>query len=106
VIRTFLDAGVLITAFRSRNAASTPALTLLDDLERVCVTTDYVHLEVLPQPSSLGSRKPSYQKPSRKRAKLALRPWMRSMLPLPNVPAWRSSSPWSVRPSPCFASLD
>jgi predicted nucleic acid-binding protein len=50
VIRTFLDAGVLIAAFRSRNAASTPALTLLDDPERVFVTTDYVRLEVLPKP--------------------------------------------------------
>jgi predicted nucleic acid-binding protein len=50
VIRTFLDAGVLIVAFRSRNAASTPALTLLDDPERVFVTTDYVRLEVLPKP--------------------------------------------------------
>jgi predicted nucleic acid-binding protein len=50
VIRTFLDAGVLIAAFRSRNAASTSALTLLDDPERVFVTTDYVRLEVLPKP--------------------------------------------------------
>jgi hypothetical protein len=50
VIRTFLDAGVLIAAFRSRNATSTPALTLLDDPERVFVTTDYVRLEVLPKP--------------------------------------------------------
>ena len=50
MIRTFLDAGVLIAAFRSRNAASTPALTLLDDPERIFVTTDYVRLEVLPKP--------------------------------------------------------
>ena len=48
MIRTFLDAGVLIAAFRSRNATSTPVLTLLDDPERVFVTTDYVRLEVLP----------------------------------------------------------
>jgi len=50
VIRTFLDSGVLIAAFRSRNTVSTPALTLLDDPERVFVTTDYVRLEVLPKP--------------------------------------------------------
>ena len=50
MIRTFLDAGVLIAAFRSRNDASTPALTILDDPERVFVTTDYVRLEVLPKP--------------------------------------------------------
>jgi predicted nucleic acid-binding protein len=50
VIRTFLDSGVLIAAFRSRNEVSTPALTLLDDPERVFVTTDYVRLEVLPKP--------------------------------------------------------
>jgi predicted nucleic acid-binding protein len=49
VIRTFLDSGVLIAAFRSRNTVSTPALTLLDDPERVFVTTDYVRLEVLPK---------------------------------------------------------
>ena len=50
MIRTFLDAGVLIAAFRSINAASTPALTLLDDPERVFVTTHFVRLEVLPKP--------------------------------------------------------
>ena len=50
MIRTFLDSGVLIAAFRSRNTVSTPALTLLDDPERVFVTTDYVRLEVLPKP--------------------------------------------------------
>lgn len=50
VIRTFLDAGVLIAAFRSRNTVSTPALTLLDDPGRVFVTSDYVRLEVLPKP--------------------------------------------------------
>ncbi len=50
MIRTFLDAGVLIAAFRSRNEVSTPALTLLDDPERAFVTTDYVRLEVLPKP--------------------------------------------------------
>ena len=49
MIRTFLDSGVLIAAFRSRNTVSTPALTLLDDPERVFVTTDYVRLEVLPK---------------------------------------------------------
>ena len=50
MIRTFLDAGVLIAAFRSRNTVSTPALTLLDDPGRVFVTSDYVRLEVLPKP--------------------------------------------------------
>ena len=50
MIRTFLDSGVLIAAFRSRNTVSTPALTLLDDPERVFVTTDYGRLEVLPKP--------------------------------------------------------
>jgi predicted nucleic acid-binding protein len=49
VIRTFLDSGVLIAAFQSRNTVSTPVLTLLDDPERVFVTTDYVRLEVLPK---------------------------------------------------------
>jgi len=49
VIRTFLDSGVLIAAFRSRNTVSIPVLTLLDDPERVFVTTDYVRLEVLPK---------------------------------------------------------
>ena len=50
MIRTFLDSGVLIAAFRNRNTVSTSALTLLDDPERVFVTTDYVRLEVLPKP--------------------------------------------------------
>jgi len=43
VIRTFLDAGVLIAAFRSRNAVSTLALTLLDDPGRVFVTSVFSH---------------------------------------------------------------
>lgn len=50
MIRTCLDSGVLIAAFRSRNETSTPALALLDAPERVFVTTDYVRLEVLPKP--------------------------------------------------------
>ena len=115
MIRTFLDSGVLIAAFRSRNTVSTPALALLDDPERAFVTTDYVRLEVLPKPLhfrreteaefyeaffaaaelvevSQALVSAAFEEADR----LVLRPWMRSMLPQPNAPAWMSSSPWSA----------
>lgn len=48
--RTYIDAGVLITAFRGEAAAARRALEILDDPERCLVASDYLQLEVLPKP--------------------------------------------------------
>jgi predicted nucleic acid-binding protein len=49
VTRTFLDAGVLIAAARGGGVIAMRAHTILDDPERVFVTSDYVRMEVLPK---------------------------------------------------------
>jgi predicted nucleic acid-binding protein len=48
-MRTFIDAGVLIAASRGIDAVSHSAMVVLDDPERVYVTSDLVRLEVLPK---------------------------------------------------------
>lgn len=48
MIRTFLDSGVLLTAWRGLDA--TVALMILDDPNRSFVTSDLVKLELLPKP--------------------------------------------------------
>jgi len=48
VIRIFLDAGVLIAAIRGTPEIADRALALLEDLERLFVSSDFVQLEVLP----------------------------------------------------------
>ncbi len=47
---TYIDAGVLITAFRGEAAAARRALEVLDDPNRTLVISDYLQLEVLPKP--------------------------------------------------------
>ena len=47
--RTFLDAGVLIAAIRGTPEIAERALALLDEPERVFVSSDLVQLEVLPK---------------------------------------------------------
>ncbi len=47
--RTFIDSGVLIAASRGIDAVSHTAMGVLDDPERVYVTSDLVRLEVLPK---------------------------------------------------------
>jgi len=49
VIRTFLDAGVLIAATRMTGVMGVKALALFNDADRVFVTSDFVRLEVLPK---------------------------------------------------------
>lgn len=48
--RTFVDACVLIAAARGNEQVSPAAMAILDDPERVYVTSDFVRLEVLPKP--------------------------------------------------------
>ena len=49
MIRTFLDAGVLIAATRMTGAMGVKALALFNAADRVFVTSDFVRLEVLPK---------------------------------------------------------
>jgi predicted nucleic acid-binding protein len=48
-IRTFIDASLLIAAARGNQDISDRALEMLDDPGRSYVTSDFVHLEVLPK---------------------------------------------------------
>ena len=49
--RTFIDAGVLITAFQGREPDASKALAILDDPDREFVATSLLKLELLPQPT-------------------------------------------------------
>jgi hypothetical protein len=49
LIRTYLDAGVLIAAARSATRLSESALVILDDTGREFVASDYLKLEILPK---------------------------------------------------------
>jgi predicted nucleic acid-binding protein len=48
-IRTFLDSGVLITAFKGQPLAGAPAAAVLKDPNRIFLSSPYVHLEVCPK---------------------------------------------------------
>ncbi len=50
VKRTYIDAGVLIMAFQGQDPAWQRALAVLEDPDRRLVVSDYLRLEVLPQP--------------------------------------------------------
>ena len=50
MIRTFLDASVLIAAIRGAPIPIERALGVLNDPERVFIASDFVRLEVLPKP--------------------------------------------------------
>jgi predicted nucleic acid-binding protein len=49
VTRTFLDAGVLIAAIRGTPELADRAMELINDLERLFVSSEFVQLEVLPK---------------------------------------------------------
>lgn len=49
--RTYLDANVLIAAWRGDTQSRAWARAVLDDPQRHFVVSDFVHLEVLPKPS-------------------------------------------------------
>lgn len=51
--RTYIDANLLIEAFRGTSPGAEKALRVLDDPERRLVVSDYVRLEVLPKPTFL-----------------------------------------------------
>ena len=49
MIRTFLDAGVLIAAVRGQEDEAACALAMLEDPERSFITSDFLKMEVLPK---------------------------------------------------------
>lgn len=51
MIRTYVDSGVLIEAFRASGPLAVPALAILNDPNRTFVTSEFVRLEVLPKPT-------------------------------------------------------
>jgi predicted nucleic acid-binding protein len=55
--RTFVDAGVLIAAASGEHALSEQALAILDDPDRIYVSSDFVRLEVLPKSVYHGRRR-------------------------------------------------
>lgn len=48
--RTYIDANVLIAAFRGEEQVAQRAFQVLDDPDRKLVVSDYLRLEVLPKP--------------------------------------------------------
>ena len=51
MIRTFVDSGVLIEAFRGSSAIAASALAILNDVNREFATSEFVRLEILPKPA-------------------------------------------------------
>lgn len=49
--RTYIDASLLIAAFRGEEQVAQRALRVLDDPDRRLVVSDYLRLEVLPKPT-------------------------------------------------------
>ena len=49
-IKTFIDANVLIAAFRGQPHISEKAFMIIDDPKREFIANDYLKLEVIPQP--------------------------------------------------------
>lgn len=48
--RTYIDANLLIAAFRGKGKLGQRAIEILDDPDRILVTSDAVRLEVQPKP--------------------------------------------------------
>lgn len=49
MIRTFVDSGVLIAAARGTDEVAAKAFEVLDDPQRMFITSDFIRLEVLPK---------------------------------------------------------
>ena len=57
IIRTFLDAGVLIVAHRGERRLQDAALSILEDEERVFLASRFLELELLPKPTYFRNHK-------------------------------------------------
>ena len=51
MILTYLDTGVLIAAFRGENIIAEKALVILEDAQRLFISSDILKLELLPKPT-------------------------------------------------------
>lgn len=49
-VRTYVDSSVLIAAYQGSHVLSARALSILDDPDRQFLVSDFLRLEVLPQP--------------------------------------------------------
>jgi predicted nucleic acid-binding protein len=49
MVRTFLDSGVLLAAIRSAGRDRERALQILEDPDRIFLTSPFVHLELVPK---------------------------------------------------------
>ena len=54
-LRTFIDSGVLLAAFKAGGEWAENALAILGDPERQFVSSDFVRLELLPKPICYGN---------------------------------------------------
>lgn len=54
-LRTFIDSGVLLAAFKAAGELAENALAVLGDAERRFVSSDFVRLELLPKPICYGN---------------------------------------------------
>lgn len=57
MIKTYVDSGVLIEAYRSVSPLAALALAILTDPNRTFVTSEFVRLEVRPKPAYFGRAK-------------------------------------------------
>lgn len=57
MIKTYVDSGVLIEAYRSVEPIASLALAILTDPDRSFVTSEFVRLEVRPKPVYFGRTK-------------------------------------------------
>ena len=55
-MRTFIDSGVLIAAWRGEPAQKIKALTVLSDMNREFISSPFVQLEVLPKANWFGNK--------------------------------------------------
>lgn len=55
LLRTFIDSGVLLAAFKAGGELAANALAILGDPDRQFVTSDFVRLELLPKPICYGN---------------------------------------------------
>ena len=53
-VRTFIDAGVVITAFDTRSSAAGRALDIITDPDREIVISSFLELELLPSAMEIG----------------------------------------------------
>lgn len=54
--KTFVDANILIAAFRGNKDISQKAMEIIDDPDREFIVSDYLKLEIIPKPTFFQQR--------------------------------------------------